>query len=844
MFRVATLSVWLGCALPLVGASVSININATNAGPKLNPKIYGIFLEEINHGVDGGLYAEMIRNRGFEDAKPPEGFTFRPGNGNRGGRWMAGTYDAEAFGRFNYFKPDGTMKDFPFWSLIQEGGAKGSMSLDTNNPLDPAGPRSLCLQIDDVASGRVGFANEGFFGVGVAEGKTYSLSFWARADGFSGALTASVEDPSGISCVIPAKIGSLTGEWKQFHATLPATKTVANGHFVLTANSKGKIWFDMVSLFPAETYKNRPNGLRPDLAKFLVDLKPGFVRFPGGCVIEGGTVETAFNWKDSVGPLQSRQEQFGPWGYRETHGMGFYEYLQFCEDLGAEPLYVGFAGETCHFRDVKDVPMDQMGWVTTNFLDAIQFANGSSTTTWGQHRADAGHPDPFNLKLVEVGNEGQARTYPPRYQLVHSALKAQYPDLSYINDFSFINRRQMGTETSDIEDNHYYENPAWFMTHTNLYDSRDRNLPPVYDGEVAVTSGDNSDTHGTLLSALSEGSFLMGLEHNADVVKMVSYAPLLANVRGRTGWHGMIYFDTLHSYATVSYYLWKLFSVNRPDYTVATGIDYHSDTAPPIAGEFGIGTWNNAAEFKDIRIEKDGNVLYSSDFTNGSAGWKVEGGRWSVVDGAYRQQDSAEGLLSYIGNPTWTDYTVTLKARKVGARGEGFLIVFGRKSSDRYWWNVGGYGNTQHGVELNQNVIGRQVRGNLEADRWYDVKVILHGRHMQCFLDGQLINDVEVPSQDRFFANAGRDEATGDLIIKAINVSPHAVSSTLHVNGLSHFASDAAVTVLSSAQLADNNSMTEPTKVIPVSSRIKVPGDTFTCDFPANSLTIVRVNAK
>jgi alpha-L-arabinofuranosidase len=522
-----------------------------------------------------------------------------------------------------------------------------------------------------------------------------------------------------------------------------------------------------------------------------------------------------------------------------------YEYLQFCEDIGAAPLYVGFAGETCHFRDVKDVPMEEMGWVTSNFLDAIQFANGPDTSPWGKLRAGEGHPESFNLKLVEVGNEGQARTFPPRYQLVHDALKSQYPDISYINDLSFVRRNQMGGATSDIEDNHYYQNPQWFMNNTHLYDSRDRNMPPVYDGEVAVTSGDNSNEHGTLLDALSEGAFLMGLERNADAVKMVSYAPLLANVSGRTDWHGMIYFDSLHSYATVSYYLWKLFGLNRPDYTVAAEVDYHPDEVAAINGAVGIGTWNNSAEFKDIRIEKEGQVLYASDFAKDTAGWKPEGGNWSVVDGAYRQRDSSpNGLLSCMGDETWSNYTITLKARKVGARGEGFLIAFGKKGGDKYWWNVGGFGNSQHDVELNQTLLGRAVRASLEADRWYDVKVVLKDRHIQCFLDGRQIHDITVPAQDRFFANAGRDEASGEMVIKAINVSPNPVSGAIHVAGLSNFASQGDVTVISSARLTDNNTMSNPKKVIPVTGQINISGGSFNCDFPANSFTLIRLKAR
>ena len=820
-------------------AAAAITIDLNKRGPAINPRMYGIFLEEINHGVDGGLYAEMIRNRGFEDAKPPEGFTFRPGADGRPGRWLAKGYDAEAFGHFDYFNPDGSMKDFPFWSLIKEGAAQGSMNLDTNNPLNPAGPRSLRLDIDNARPGRLGVANEGFFGVGVAAGRKYNLSFWARGEGFSGPLAASVEDSADNPSADSVTIEGVTGRWQQFHATITASKTNPKARLVLIAGAKGKVWLDMISLFPADTFKNRPDGLRPDLAQFLADLKPGFIRFPGGCVIEGGTIETAYNWKDSVGPLPGRREQFGPWGYRETHGMGFFEYLQFCEDIGAAPLYVGFAGETCHFRSVKDVPMDQMGWVATNFLEAIRFANDPATSPWGKLRAEEGHPNSFNLKMVEVGNEGQARTFPPRYQFVHSALKSQYPDISYINDFSFIRRKEMGAEPSDIEDNHYYESPDWFMSHTNLYDDRDRKLPAVYDGEVAVTSGDSSDTHGTLLDALSEGAFLMGLERDADVVKMVSYAPLLANVSGRTGWHGMIYFDSLRSYATVSYYLWKLFGLNRPDCTVQTDINYTPDAPAGIFGGIGLGTWNTAAEFKDIRVDKDGQVLYASDFSKGAGQWKSDGGDWSVVDGAYRQGHEAVGL-SYLGDEDWTDYTITLKARKISGQ-EGFLVVFAHKGGDKYWWNVGGWGNREHAIEFNQTDVGRHAPGNVETGRWYDLKIQVVGRRIQCFLDGKLIHDATAPVSDRFFALAGRDERAGEMVFKAINVSRTPVSARVNLIGASRLTGKGKLITLSSERLADNNSFEQPQKIAPAEGVLETASDHFSYQFPPNSLTMIRV---
>ncbi len=824
--------VLLACAGPLGAGTATVNIDVAQPGPRLNPQMYGIFLENLNHAVDGGLYAELIQNRGFEDAKPPEGYIYHDG------RWVdslgPNAYDA-GFARFGYFT-----NGLPFWSLVQEGGARGSMHLDLTDPLTPESPRSCRLEIDSVSSGRVGIANDGFWGVGVKEDEKFELSLWARcADGFNGPLTVTLEDHDGNACSQPVKITGVSAKWKQFHATLTGTKANPNARFVLAAGSKGTVWFDMISLFPAKTFKDHPNGLRADIAQMIADLKPGFVRFPGGCVIEGGTIPTSYNWKNTVGPLQNRTEIWGPWNYRETYGMGYYETLQFCEDLGAEPLYVGFAGETCMFRNVEDVPMPEMDWVADNFVDAIQFANGSTSTKWGKLRAEMGHPKPFGLKTVEVGNEGGTRGFPPRYKFVYSRLKEQYPDLSYILDYSFLRRNWMTGQTSDLEDNHFYNSPQWFLNNVHHYDQRDRKLPPVYDGEVAVTSDEGGFYKGNLIAALAEGAFLLGLERNADVVKMVSYAPLLANVHGRTDWHGMIYFDSTRTFGTVSYYLWKLFGGNRPDYIVPTDVQLTSEKPPAITGGVGIGTWYTAAEFKDVRVEKDGQVLASPDFSKGADGWQSEGGNWSVADGAFRQSDEALGV-NYFGDETWSNYTITLKARKLHGP-EGFLIVFGHQGEDKYWWNVGGWGNHQHEIEYNRNLVGEQVPGSVETNRWYDIKIELQDRHIRCYLDGQLVHDVTAPTADRFFALAGQDEKTGELVIKAINVSPKPMNATLNLTGLQHVAPTAQLTVLTSARLTDNNSLDTPTKVVPATSIINVSGPQFTHEFPANSLTILRL---
>jgi alpha-L-arabinofuranosidase len=790
--------------------------------------MYGIFLEEINHGIDGGLYAELIRNRGFEDAKPPEGFTFR------NGRWLDARGHDARFARFGY-----QTNALPFWALIRDGNARGSMSLDMSNPLNEATPRSLRLQIEEPGPGRVGIANRGFWGIGAAQGESYELSFWARsAEGFSGPLAVGLESEDGSPCSKQEKIKGIGANWKKFKARLRATRSDAKARLVITAGSRGTVWFDMVSLFPSRTFMG--HGLRPDLAQMLADLKPGFVRFPGGCVVEGGTIETAYDWKKTVGPVEQREEVWGAWNYRRTHGMGFHEYLQFCEDIGAEPLYVGFAGETCMFREVEDVPMAEMGWVVTNFLDAIEYANGTPSTRWGKLRAAQGHPRPFGLEWVEVGNENGTREFPPRYRLVHDALKAKYPELRQIADLSFD--RFMRGETFDMEDNHFYNSPQWFMNNSHHYDARDRKLPPVYDGEVAVTSAEGGRDKGNLISALGEGAFLMGLERNADVVHRVSYAPLLGHVDGRTDWHAMIYFDSTRAYGTVSYYLWKLMGLNLPSCTVETEVAMPAETPAAIAGAIGLGTWNTAAEYKDIRVEKNGQTLYASDFSKGAEGWKTDGGNWSVVDGAYRQSDRVVGL-SFFGDETWSDYILTLKARKLSGA-EGFLIAFGRRGEERNWWNIGGWGNREHAIEFNQNSVGRHVPGSVDVDRWYDLRLEIQGRRLRCYLDGKLIHDEAATPPPRFFALAGRDETRGDLIVKAINARSEPVRATLEISGAKHIASEGTLTVLSSTRGSDNNSLDNPTGIVPITRKVAIEGARFVHEFPAHSFTLLRMNAE
>ncbi len=866
----------------LFAADLTIQIDAAKEGAKINPRFYGIFLEEINHGVDGGLYAEMIQNRAFEDAKAPEGFTYQTaeqvaaaaaaareargrgrgrggapapsgfrGTDSKGGRWVDPGLYATTF----VWDAD---KSLPYWSLITEGGASAAMSLDQSNPLHENSPRCCKFEITSLpANGRAAIANAGFCArpgasaVGVQQGEKYEVSFFVRAQAFAGPVTVSVEGPDGPVTnlatiqIVDGAIPDGRSQWAQYKATLIAAKTESQGRFVLAAGSTGTLWLDFVSLFPAKTFKDRPNGMRSDIAQMLADLKPGFVRFPGGCVVEAATVETAYNWKDTVGPLEGRKEVWNAWDYRRTHGMGLYEYMQFIEDLGAQPMYVAFAGQTCIYRAPEVVPMEQMQPIVQSYLDLVEYANGPANSQWGKLRAQAGHAAPFNLQMIEIGNENTGQAYTQRYNLIFNALKEKYPGIQTIADLPL-----RGSKVEMIDDHHYHD-PNWFFNNTHTFDNRDRSAPPLYLGETAVTSGRGvGPERGNLLAALAEGAFLMGAERNADVVKMVSYAPLLGHVNGRTElagapppWHAMIYFDSLHSFGTVSYYLWKTLGVNVPSVNLSTTLtEAHAQTGIP--GNVGVGTWGTQAEYKDFKVEgKDGKVLYAGDFAKGSDGWTTEGGRWSITDGAYRQGANQNGF-AYVGDETWTDYTLTTKARKI-AGGEGFLIIFGHKGGDRYWWNIGAYGNTRHEIEMNQAVIGRAVDGTIESDKWYDIKLQVEGQHVRAWLNGELVHDIQLPQPPGpVSAIAGRDDATGEIILKVINRGAEPHTATLDLAGVAAVEPKAKAVVLSSSALTDNNTMDQPHKIMPKESEVTVSGPKFDHEFPAYSLTVLRVKPR
>ncbi len=502
---------------------------------KISDKLIGIFFEDINYAADGGLYAELLQNRDFEYSQADVK------GGNK--EWTA-----------QYA-----------WRLEGNGG---SWQIAEKNPIHPNNAHYALLEVQE--PGAVTLVNEGFDGIVVRKGEKYDFSMFARQlEGKAGKFEVTLEQDGKV--VARTSVGAPKEDWKKVKAVLKADADADRAVLRVTPTTSGKVALDMISLFPEKTFKGRENGLREDLAQTLADLKPKFMRFPGGCVAHGDGLHNIYNWKETIGPLESRKPQRNLWGYHQTKGLGYYEYFQFCEDIGCEPLPVLAAGVSC--QNSSDggagqqggIPMEQMPQYVQDVLDLIEWANGDAKTTeWGRRRAEQGHPEPFNLKYIGIGNEDLvSKTFTERYLMIIKAVKEKYPDITVCgtagpwcegSDYE-AGWRLAKDHHIDMIDEHYYQSPGWFVYHQNYYDQYDRNGSKVYLGEYAAHAPGRPNDIET---ALSEALHICNLERNGDVVAMSSYAPLLAK-EGHTQWTpDMIYFNNKEVKPTVGYFVQKL----------------------------------------------------------------------------------------------------------------------------------------------------------------------------------------------------------------------------------------------------------------------------------------------
>ena len=654
---------------------------------------YGIFFEDINHAADGGLYGEMIRNRAFE---------FSPMDNP--------SYQA-----------------LTAWKRIEEGGASVSSFVSNKSPFSKRNPNYLILEINKAGT-RAGIKNLGYnSGIAVKENESYNFSCYAKSDKPC-EITVSIDNAYG-EVITEKSLNITSNEWTEYSFILTSPVDDFSAVLAVTSNQECKFCLDFVSLFPVKTYKNRKNGMRNDIAEMLADLKPKFMRFPGGCLIHDGTLNSddrnsMYRWKNTIGAVTDRPSRRNNWRYNQSLGLGYFEYFQFCEDIGAKPLPVLPAGYNPHMEQA--VPLDEIQEWIDDALDLIEFANGTADTKWGKIRCDMGHAEPFNLEYLAVGNEEVGQGFWDRYDLFHKAIKEKYPQIKIINsagpfpqggefERGWNNAKKNG---SDLVDEHYYTSPEWMLANCHRYDNMPSDGPKVFLGEYASWGN-------TYYNALIEAAYMTGLENNAHAIGLVCYAPLLCNVDYINWQPDMIWFDNHRVYGSANYYVQKMFM----NCTGNNLLDVKHDGfdkpitlgSDKISGNIEIEADRCCAEFYDIKI---------TDITTDNVK-------------TYDNLSFNNGGKAVIDSIDSNHYKVEFTAKRT-AGDKGFRLFFG-KSDDKnlIQWFIGGWQNQDTEVNAQVNGRGSCLDHNIFSvmtGQEYKLCLEVNGRNITTYINGKTAN--------------------------------------------------------------------------------------------------------
>lgn len=839
--------------------TVDCDTSSLTDADHISDTLYGLFLEDINFAVDGGLYAELIKNRSFEYG------TAAANEGMHG--WINGDKEILSFS-------------------ITDGSTDGSC-LNENNP--------HYAVLTNTDSTWQGIANVGYLdGLAVTAGETYDASIYIKGnDGYSDSVRLSLENTDG-TVYAEETIPSVTDEWTKYAVTLTPDTTVNDDLHFCVQIKEGSVSIDMVSLLPEDTYKNLP--IRKDIGEYLESLNPSFLRFPGGCVIEGKDEESMYSWKDSigngleftvnsettVGDVAARPQGKDIWSgtkqdpYYTTYGIGFYEYFLLCEALDCLPVPVLNAGMTCQVQSPKYIVYtlnsDELKQCIQDALDLAEFCLGDETTYWGSVRIAMGHTDPFPLKYIAIGNEQWQSEYHAHFEKFVEAFEAaakENPDIYGSIELIVANGTASGsTEGWDyiedypdsitaLVDEHYYESPSWFLSNTTRYDSYDRSLQAkVFLGEYAAQSN-------TLEAALAEAAYMTGLERNGDIVQMACYAPLFGNNKVNQWTPDMMFFSNDSIYGTADYYVQKLFANNVGTMVLSSSLEMESvsgETA--LSGSVGLGSWMTSVAYDNLSVTSnaDGSTLYACDFDDDSVlktdGFNDHEGEWYIEDGRLIQANTSDpadgntGDVIYVGDKDWSNYTLTVDAEILSGN-EGFLIpVCVQDTGNNIFWNIGGWGNTVSCLQIvSGNSKSGQVSGTvknlvLKKNQVYHLKVVVDGNNIKCYLDDTLYIDYTKETTEAVYETASIDE-NGDLILKFVNTTSGEVSinTTLEHFSAESYENTAVVTTLAGDKLNETNSFDDPEKLVPVESSLTI-GGSFCYTAPKYSVTVVRIVAK
>lgn len=553
----------LTCAIAVVSVIAAdaqtnvMDINTKKVGAKVQDTMYGLFFEDINYAADGGLYGELVKNRSFEFPQ-----------------------------------------NFMGWQVF------GNVTLKNDGPFERC-PHYVELKAPNHKERRTGIQNEGYFGIGVVKGEEYRFSVWAKAPKGNTSIRVQLIDQYSMGEhqeFVEQTLDVTSADWKKYEIVLKASETQKKANLRIFLKGENPVCLEHVSLFPVNTFKNRQNGLRRDVAQALADVHPGLLRFPGGCIVEGTDLESRYQWKNTIGPVENRPLNQNRWehtfdyryypDYYQSYGLGFFEFFQFSEDIGAEPLPVLNVGMACQFQNWDDesahVPMDQLDPYIQDCLDLIEFANGDINTTWGKKRAEMGHPEPFNMKYIGVGNEQWDTLYYKRLTPFVKAIRAKYPNIKIVGTSGpdsegkmfELGWQDMKKQKADLVDEHFYRPEEWFLNSGLRYESYDRKGPKVFAGEYACHGKGKKWNHYE--ASILEAAFMTDMERNADVVYMTAYAPLLAHVDGWQWRPDLVWFDNTEMFKTVSYYVQQMYAQNK-----GTNVLKMTMNGKPIAGQEG-----------------------------------------------------------------------------------------------------------------------------------------------------------------------------------------------------------------------------------------------------------------
>ena len=859
-------------------ADYTLSIDASEKVREISDLLFGIFFEDINFAADGGLYAEKVVNRSFE--------------------YTELAIDDQLYGWNKVGNPEIEVK-----VNDKENG------LNSNN--------TNYIIISNEADTPAGVENRGFLdGMSVEKNEKYNFSLYTKGNG-----KIIVNLCVNGNVISKGEIEKITDEWTKYELTLSSDIDAHSG-VTLQILVDGKACVDMVSLFPENTFKNRENGMRKDLGEMLEALHPRFLRFPGGCVIEGYDEETAFSWKDSIGvdengePLYfngkygdvaARKQGINLWTNVSatddplpcfmSYGLGFFEYFQLAEDIGALPVPVLNCGLYCQMRGKGGIDMesDLFRQYVQDMHDLVEFCRGDENTKWGKVRVSLGHKEPFELKYICIGNENEGQVYYERYEAFLNSFneaKEKNPELyegleliyssgavdatggtNYLPSYEFAkewlenNPDKTILDFAGATDQHYYKEPEWFLKNTDYYDdenyrrSSDEMTDTIYGGAIPVFLGEYAARSNTLRAALAEAAYMTGLERNGDIVKMAAYAPLFGNLTATHWSPDLIWFNNHQTTGSINYYVQKIFALNQGTDLYSSVLEGANVPQENLSGRVGVGTWYTSAEFDNVKItdNKTGKTLGEDKFSIPAFWWnwedvndsdfKIQNGK--LVHTTTDMKYSDTGNAAYFGKEEWTNYTYTVEATKLEGS-EGFIIPFAVKDkNNNFFWNLGGWDNTvsclqhiENGVKTGQ-IIGTVKPFTAEVGRTYSLKVEVNGRNVKCYVDGELYIDYTTgsDSEAEAYQVVSTDE-TGDIIVKLVNVTDSKKTFAIDVAGAENIESTATVYQVAGDSLGNDNILGAKEDCIMEEFSVNGFRDKFNFTAPQYSVTVIRLHTK